>query len=46
MKFLYKPRLAEPRLADDQNQLPVALSRPLPAPHQHRKFFLATDEWR
>jgi hypothetical protein len=43
MEFLNEPRLADPRLADDQHQLPVALPRPLPAPHQHGDLFLATD---
>ena len=44
-KFLDQPRLPEPRLADDQHQLPVALTRPLPAPHQHGNFLVATDQW-
>ena len=46
MKFLDQARLAEPRLADDQHQLPVALPRPLPAPHQHGDFLVATHERR
>src|SRR5262249_4163324 len=46
MKFFNQTRLAEARLADDQHELPVALPRPLPAPHQHRHFLLATDERR
>jgi hypothetical protein len=46
MEFLNEPRLADPRLADDQHQLAVALPRPLPAPHQHRDLFLATNQRR
>ena len=46
MKFLDQARLAESRLADDQHQLAVALPRPLPAPHQHGDFLVATDERR
>src|SRR5262249_60431566 len=46
MKFFNQTRLAESRLTDDQHQLPVALPRPLPAPHQRRHFLLATDEGR
>ena len=38
MKFLDQARFAQARLADDQHQLAVALPRPLPAPHQHRRF--------
>jgi hypothetical protein len=43
MKFLDQARLAEPRLADDQDQLAVALPRSLPPPHQHGEFFLAAN---
>ena len=46
MKFLDQAGFAEPRLADDQHQLAVALPRPLPAPHQHRHFVVAADERR
>jgi hypothetical protein len=46
MKFFNQTRLAEPRLADDQHKLSLAVPRPLPAPHQHRHFLLATDEGR
>jgi hypothetical protein len=46
MEFLNEPRLADPRLADDQHQLAVALPRPLPAPHQHRDFLIATHQRR
>jgi hypothetical protein len=28
------------------NQLPIALARSFPAPHQYRDLFLATDQWR
>src|SRR6476660_5418453 len=46
MEFLNEPRLADPRLADDQHQLAIAPPRPLPAPHQHRDLFLATHQRR
>jgi hypothetical protein len=46
LKFLNQPRLAEPRLANDQYQLPIALACSLPAPHQYGDLFVATDEWR
>ena len=46
LKFLDQPRLAQARLANDQHQLPVALPRPLPAPHQHGDFLVATDQRR
>ena len=46
VKFLDQARLAQARLADDQHQLPVALPRPLPAPHQHGDFLVAADERR
>jgi hypothetical protein len=44
MKFLDQPRLAEPRLTHDQDQLPVALPCPLPAPHQHGHFLVGRRE--
>jgi hypothetical protein len=44
MELLYEPRLADPRLADDEHQLAVALPRPLPAPHQHGDFLIATHQ--
>src|SRR4029077_7924065 len=44
MKFLNQARFAETGLAYDQHQLPVALPRPLPAPHQHGDFFLTADK--
>jgi hypothetical protein len=46
LKFLNQPRLAEPRLANDQCQLPIALACSLPAPHQYGDLLVATDEWR
>ena len=44
MKFLDQARFAQARLADDQHQLALALTRPLPAPHQHGDFLVAADE--
>jgi hypothetical protein len=35
MEFFNEPRLADPRFADDQHQLAVALPRAIPASHQH-----------
>jgi hypothetical protein len=46
MEFLDEPRLADPRLADDQHQLAIALPSPLPAPHQYSYFLIATHERR
>ena len=46
MKFFDQARFAQARLADDHHQLAVALPRPLPAPHQHRDFFVAADQRR
>src|SRR5262245_41080667 len=46
VKFLNEPRLADPRLADDQHQLAITLPRPLPAPRHHGDLFLAADERR
>ena len=46
MKLLDQPRLAQPRLTNDQHQLAVALPCPLPAPHQHGDLLVATDERR
>jgi len=46
MKLLDQARLAEPRLANDLHQLAVALTRPLPAPHQHCDFLVAADQRR
>src|SRR6516165_10562368 len=46
MEFLNEPRLADARLADDHDQLAIALSRPLPTPHQHGEFFFASDKRR
>src|SRR5580698_214353 len=44
MKFLDQAGFAQARLADEQDQLTVALPCPLPAPHQHRHFLVAADE--
>jgi hypothetical protein len=46
VQFLDQARLAQPRLADDQHQLPVALPRSLPLPHQYGEFLVAADERR
>jgi hypothetical protein len=46
MKFFDQARLTQAWLAHDQYQLPLALPRPLPAPHQHGDFLIATDERR
>ena len=46
VKFLDQARFAESRLADDQHQLPITLTRPLPASQQYGEFFIAADEWR
>jgi hypothetical protein len=37
---------ASSRFAHNQNQLPIVLPCPLPAPHQHGDFLVATDERR
>jgi hypothetical protein len=44
MEFLNQARLAQPWLADDQHQLPVALARPFPAPHQEGYLLVAANE--
>jgi hypothetical protein len=44
MKFLDQARFAQAGLANDHDQLGISVSRPLPAPHQHRHFVVATDE--
>jgi hypothetical protein len=46
LKFLDQARLTEPRLADNHQQLPVALARSLPAPHQRGDFLIATNKRR
>jgi hypothetical protein len=46
MKFLDQARLAQSWFADNQDQLPIALARTLPAPHQYADFLVATNEWR
>ena len=44
MKFLDQSRFAQTRLANDHHQLTVALTRPFPAPQQHRHFIVAADK--
>jgi hypothetical protein len=44
VKFLNQPRLAQSRLTHKQDQLPVALPRPLPASHQHGDFLVAPNQ--
>ena len=46
MEFLDQARLAQPRLANDKHQLPIAAPSALPAPHEHRYFLIATHERR
>jgi hypothetical protein len=45
-KFFDQAGFAEPWLAHDQYQLPVAAPSALPAPHEHRYFLVAAYEWR
>src|SRR6516164_2831461 len=44
MELLDQTRLPQPRLANDQHELAATLPRPLPAPHQHADFLVATHE--
>jgi hypothetical protein len=46
VKFFNQARFAQARLADDHDQLAVALPRPFPAPQQHRHFVVAADQRR
>src|SRR6516165_2724876 len=46
MKFLDQARLAEPRLAHDEHQLPITKPSAVPAPHKYRYFLVATDKRR
>ena len=46
VKFLDQARLAQPWFADDQHQLPIALARTLPAPHEHGDFLFAPHQRR
>src|SRR5262249_55289513 len=46
MKFPDKARFSHARLADYQNQLPVALACSFPAPHQRGDFLVAADKRR
>ena len=43
VKFLDEAGFAQSRFAHDHHQLPIALSRSLPATHQHGDLFLAAD---
>ena len=45
-ELLDQARLAEARLADDHDELALALARALPAPEQHRHLVVAADERR
>ena len=45
MKLFDKTRFTESRLADDEDQLAVTLTRELPTPHEDRDFLIATDQW-
>src|SRR5215208_3924786 len=40
-----QPRLADPRLAGQQDNLAASAVRPLPAPKQQTDLLLASDEW-
>ena len=44
MKFLDQTGFTQSRLAHNQNQLPLALPRSLPAPHQHGNFLVAAHK--
>jgi hypothetical protein len=44
MKFFDQARFTQAWLADDQQQLALALPRPFPAPHQHGDFLIATHK--
>src|SRR5262249_26575736 len=46
MKFLDQARLAQPWLAHDEYQLPVAVPSARPAPHEYRYFLITPDKWR
>jgi hypothetical protein len=46
MKFLDQARFAQARLADDHDQLAVALPRSLPASHHHCHLVVAPNKWR
>jgi hypothetical protein len=46
MKFLDQARFSQSRLAHYYHQLPLALPRPIPAPHQHGDFLVAADKRR
>jgi hypothetical protein len=44
MKFFDQAQFTQAWLTDDQHQLALALPRPLPAPHQHGDFLIATHK--
>src|SRR5262245_55344744 len=46
VKFFDQPSCSQPGFANNQSQLSLALPRPLPAPHQHGNFLVATNERR
>src|SRR5271166_2502763 len=46
VKFLYQARFAQPRLADNHHQLPVASPCALPAARQHGDFLVTPDKRR
>src|SRR6516164_1677144 len=46
MKFLYQARFAQPRLADNHHQLPVASPCSLPTAHQHGDFLVTPHKRR
>src|SRR6476661_9907011 len=41
-----QPRFTQSRFAHDQHQLPIAVPRAFPAPHQHGDFLVTADERR
>ena len=44
VKLLDQPRLAQARLADDQSELPLALTGAIPAPGEKIELLLTPDE--
>jgi hypothetical protein len=44
VEFLNQARFAQARFADDQRQLALAPTRPLPAPHQHGDFLVTAHK--
>src|ERR1700732_1522995 len=45
MEALRQARFADPRLADDQRYLAIAIKGSFPTIHQQAQFVLAPDEW-